>query len=428
MGQGYQENQIIRDLNGIAVDYHLLNSIGRPVKEILPNGEPFWLELFDRVARNSIAERCEHEYASLSRWYDVYAFSIGGDRVGVLVEDITERKQREHRQDFLLKLSDTLRPLDAPEEVANEACRLLNEELTPSRTQYTIMVDDTPGEEIAEVIGQHVRNGEQLVRLFPMNAFGKRLVEMLRSGRTLILTDVDRDERITKAEQLVLLNAESPAAITVPRVKNCRLVITLTVHDIKPRQWTANEISLVEEVAERTWAAVERAGTEQALRNSEKRLQLIVNLAPDLLWDSEPDGSTNWYNNRWLKYTGQSLEEAIGWGWVNVIHPDDREASAMRYAQAVKTGELLQQEHRIRRHDGEYRWFVVSASPVKNTNDQVIKVYGAATDIHDRKQAEEKIRAAELQYRTRKPRYVTALQNCMVTVPYCKLRWIAIWK
>jgi PAS domain S-box-containing protein len=125
------------------------------------------------------------------------------------------------------------------------------------------------------------------------------------------------------------------------------------------------------------------------LQQSESRLRSIANLVPDLLWDSEPDGSTNWYNQRWLEYTGQRLEQAIGWGWVDVIHPDDREGSAKRYADAVEADKALQQEHRIRRHDGTYRWFMVNAVPIKDEQGKTFKIYGAATDIHDRKMAEQ---------------------------------------
>jgi two-component system sensor histidine kinase VicK len=90
-----------------------------------------------------------------------------------------------------------------------------------------------------------------------------------------------------------------------------------------------------------------------------------------------------------------TFEQAIGWGWVDTIHPDDRDGSASRYAEAVKAGKPLRQEHRIRRNDGEYRWFVVNATPVKDENFQVIKMYGTATDIHDSKQAEEALRDSE---------------------------------
>ncbi|AFZ31248.1 multi-sensor signal transduction histidine kinase [Gloeocapsa sp. PCC 7428] len=145
----------------------------------------------------------------------------------------------------------------------------------------------------------------------------------------------------------------------------------------------------------------DRKQAEQAPRESQARLQLIANLVPDLLWDSEPNGSTNWYNQRWMEYTGQTFEQAIGWGWRDAIHPDDRQGSARRYREAVEQGMLLLQEHRIRRHDGTYRWFVVKASPLKDESGKVIKMYSAATDIHEQRVALETLRdESEAKYRT----------------------------
>ncbi len=127
----------------------------------------------------------------------------------------------------------------------------------------------------------------------------------------------------------------------------------------------------------------ERKRTEEALRESEERFRAVSNLTPDLLWRSDPNGSTSWYNQRWTEYTGQTLEEAVGWGWLDVIHPDHREKSAERYRRAVEEGERLEQMHRIRRHDGEYRWFLVRAEPLLDDYGAVRHFFGSATDIHE---------------------------------------------
>lgn len=138
-----------------------------------------------------------------------------------------------------------------------------------------------------------------------------------------------------------------------------------------------------------------RIEAEAAVRESQQRFELTANLVPELLWHSEPDGSTNWCNQRWMEYTGQSLEEAICWGWTNAIHPNDQASSARHYGEAIANGKALRQEHRIRRHDGSYRWFVVNASPVKDELGRVVKMYGSATDIHDQRTLLETVRQSE---------------------------------
>jgi PAS domain S-box-containing protein len=131
----------------------------------------------------------------------------------------------------------------------------------------------------------------------------------------------------------------------------------------------------------------QRRQTEEALRESEERFRAVSNLVPDLLWRSDAAGNTTWYNDRWIEYTGQTPQGALGWGWIDAIHPDDRARSAESYRHAAERGQTLQQEHRIRRHDGEYRWFLVRAEPQLDENEEVIYFFGTATDVHEQHEA-----------------------------------------
>ncbi|MFD1874792.1 PAS domain S-box protein [Hymenobacter bucti] len=147
---------------------------------------------------------------------------------------------------------------------------------------------------------------------------------------------------------------------------------------------------------------------EEALRESEARFRAVANLVPDLLWRSTPDSDTTWYNQRWYEYTGQTPAEAARYGWTNAIHPADRAASSHRYHTAVGSGQALRQEHRIRSAQGEYRWFQVQALPLRNEHGTVTAWYGAATDIHARKLAEEDLRHAEESHRAELEQQVAA--------------------
>ena len=211
------------------------------------------------------------------------------------------------------------------------------------------------------------------------------LLRTMRAGEVWVMSDVMNDAR-ANAEKIAALGIGAMAS--VPFARDNEWLFNLTLYDRQARYWREDEVDLLRELATHIWTRLERARAEEALRETQKRFESIANLVPDLLWDSEPDGSTNWYNLRWLEYTGQLFEEAIGWGWTDAIHPDDREASARRYGQAVAAGEPLRQEHRIRRHDGVYRWFVVNASPIKDRAGEVVTMYGAATDIHETKRLE----------------------------------------
>ncbi|WP_293028967.1 bacterio-opsin activator domain-containing protein [Natronococcus sp.] len=129
-----------------------------------------------------------------------------------------------------------------------------------------------------------------------------------------------------------------------------------------------------------------RKRIEHALRESEERFRAIANLVPDLMWSNDPDGSVTWYNQQWFEYTGQSREDATRDGWLDAIHPADREQSLETFQRALDEGEPFRHEHRIRRHDGEYRWFLARGRPIEDDDGTISRWFGTATDIHDERE------------------------------------------
>ncbi len=146
-----------------------------------------------------------------------------------------------------------------------------------------------------------------------------------------------------------------------------------------------------------------RKQAEAALRESEERFRAVANLGPDFLWSSDPDGRATWFSERWYAYTGQSEIEALGHGWQEVIHPDDREPAMARFRTVVEQGRVYGHEYRIRAIDGSYRWFLVRAGQVHDDVEQVSHCYGAVTDIDDLRRLQERqaLMVDELQHRTR---------------------------
>lgn len=146
-----------------------------------------------------------------------------------------------------------------------------------------------------------------------------------------------------------------------------------------------------------------RARAEAALEESEARFHAMADLVPDLLWRNGPDGRAIWFNRRWLEFTGLSQEQAAGDGWRRAIHPADREMTLARLGDALPRGQPIELQHRMCRHDGENRWFLVRAEPVRDYGGAIVQWLGAATDIDDlrRMQDEQSVLVAELQHRTR---------------------------
>ena len=296
------------------------------------------------------------------------------------VADITERRRAEERQVFLLELSDALRAEPGADGVANRALGLLAEHLSLDRCYIGVYrLEDDWGDFTHQVGNDRVPPVPSGVRL---SDFPDALRVSFTS--TLVIDDVARDERLSEVDRQNLGGLGMGALVAAALRKGARRPLwSIVAVTASPRPWTSGETALIEEVAERTWAAVERTRAEAVVQASQERFSTVANLVPDLLWQSEPDGDTTWHNTRWLEYTGQSAEQAIGWGWVDAIHPEDRDASARRYQEAVTARQPLRQEHRIRRHDGEYRWFAVDTVPITDKRGQVVRIYGSATDIHD---------------------------------------------
>jgi PAS domain S-box-containing protein len=139
--------------------------------------------------------------------------------------------------------------------------------------------------------------------------------------------------------------------------------------------------------------ALEKLGQEAA------RLQTVIDTVPSFLWTSFPDGSKEYLNKRWYEYTGLTLEQGKGWNWKVVVHPDDLDRLVREWlalVDAPKPGEL---ETRIRRYDGEYRWFLIRVVPQFDAEGKVVRWFGSNTDIEDRKRAEKKLLEDERELR-----------------------------
>jgi PAS domain S-box-containing protein len=140
----------------------------------------------------------------------------------------------------------------------------------------------------------------------------------------------------------------------------------------------------------------ERKKAEEALRASEHRLDQIINTIPTMVWSARPDGSCDFFNRRWLDYTGLTSEQALGWGWTSAFHPDDLQEDVLAYWQScLTTGTPVNTELRMRRHDGVYRMFLLLAYPLWDEAGRIRGWYGTNIDIEDRKLAEEQLRRSE---------------------------------
>jgi PAS domain S-box-containing protein len=137
---------------------------------------------------------------------------------------------------------------------------------------------------------------------------------------------------------------------------------------------------------------------EAAAKQAERELRLAISTIPALVWTASPDGSLDFINQRWQEI-GITLDDLRGSEWINVLHPDERTGVVDRWRIAVETGTPYENIERVRRADGEYRWFLSRAQPLRDELGNIVKWYGVDSDIGDQKRAEDALRESEQRFR-----------------------------
>ncbi|QJW99672.1 hypothetical protein FTUN_7291 [Frigoriglobus tundricola] len=145
----------------------------------------------------------------------------------------------------------------------------------------------------------------------------------------------------------------------------------------------------------------EERRAEQRVRESELMLRQLADSMPQIVFAARPDGHVDYYNRRWYEYTGFPDDGTTGdASWAPVLEPDQLEAVSERWFESVRTGEPYQCEYRLRRADGEFRWHLGRALPVRDLQGDIVRWYGTNTDIHDAKLAADALLRSEQRFRT----------------------------
>ena len=135
----------------------------------------------------------------------------------------------------------------------------------------------------------------------------------------------------------------------------------------------------------------ERKLAEKALKESEEGFRLLAESVPHFVWITEADGMNIYFNLQWTEYTGMSLDESYGTGWIKPFHPDDQLMAWKAWKDATEAGGKYDIQCRLKKHNGEYHWFVIRGTPLLDSTGVIIKWYGTCTEIDSQKQLEEEI-------------------------------------
>lgn len=308
-------------------------------------------------------------------------------------------RESEERQTFLLSLSDALRPLGDPHEIKAVASRMLGERLGVDRVAYAELLPD--GENMVTE-GGWLRDGvPSIAGVYRVVEFG-RFFRDIEAGSIATIADALADPELpsgTYESTFGLLNIR--AAIAYPVMKGGRLVAALYIHSIEPRRWTKDEVSLVADVGERTWDAVERARAETALRESEERFRSFAETSTDTLWiiDAET-GRLEYLSPAYEAMWGEPRDAVMAslGHWATRVHPDDRRKAAENLPR-IRAGERVMAEYRVIRPDGTMRYIHDTGFPIF-ADGRVRRLGGVAQDLTERRLAERAVEESERRART----------------------------
>lgn len=366
--EGFCIVEVLLDENDQPVDYRFLevnpaferqtgivNGVGRRMREIAPQHEEHWFETYGRVALTGEPVRFENHAEQLHRYYDVYALRVGKPeerRVAVFFNDVTERKRAEtERERLLAELQGTFASMIDPVLVFDAEGRPVRAN-SSAGSRYGVDPVSAGFEEFVRAAAVR-RSSREPISWQEMPA-----LRALREGKVvrdlLLATDAEGRERVVEV-------TASPLVVDGTQVGAVGVW-----YDITERERLLAEV-----------------------RESEERFRQLADSMPQLVWTAQPDGTVDYYNQRYLEFGGISPEPAGSWTWAPVLHPADVQATMEAWRWAVETGGTYQIEHRVRRADGSLRWHLSRGIPARDEDGKIVKWYGTATDIDDQKRLQE---------------------------------------
>ncbi len=382
-------NPAFETLTGFSV----VETLGKTVRQIHPDVEDDLIRIYARVVETGATERFEIHLESLNGlWFEGTARHVEGPTFSVIFNDVTARKlaeeglrDRERKQSALVTLGDRLRDLKTVDAITVTAMEILGTTLGAIRAGYGRFVG--PGQDRVVIENNwHESWANSLVGEHRLEDYGEMGVR-LRNRETVVISDTTTDpisaDKVDRWEVLKI-----GAVINVPIIEGGRLSALFFLHSDVPRAWTKEDLNFVREVADRTWATVERARFAEELAASEERFRQLINVAPQVLWTARPDGSLDYASDQHYLNTGAVKGVDDPANWTAPIHPDDLANSIRAWNQAIETGEPYEVQQRIfDRKSGGHRWHLTRALPIRS-GGAITKWLGSNTDIDDQKRSE----------------------------------------
>ncbi|MGI4742646.1 MAG: PAS domain-containing protein [Janthinobacterium lividum] len=371
----------------------LTDVTGKTIRQLLPGAEDRIIAIYDEVVASEKPRQFEVYLAPLDIWIEAEAIpDLQPGHLAVLLSNVSGRRRTEQvlreseaRQAYLLTLSDALQPVVDAVDVLATVTHTAVHYFAADHCYYCEITDDT-------ITIQRDAAAPGLPSVATVYSLRDRPLfrAAVQEGRPLVVADVDASSFMEDDLKQLCRDSHILAYLTVPVTRNGKLVGMLCLTQSTPREWTTLEVTLLQETAERIWAAVERAHAEDALRQSEEQFRLLVSATSDTVYRMGAD----WTRMEQLLGKNFLTDTLAPTGsWVEQYIPaEDLSPVQAAIAEAISQKKPFELEHRVRRADGTVGWTHSRAIPVLNARGDLTGWLGAARDVSARKEAEQQLR------------------------------------
>ena len=313
-----------------------------------------------------------------------------GQALGLVIvfRDVTERKRTQEISEFLLVIAEKIRTSRNAQDLLADVSELLGKYLGAHRCLFNEIDLE---KDLETVHKDYSRTGESVAGKHKISDYSPIASANMKAGQTVVNRDSETDPRTADLFAKIYAPNKEFSYVAVPMLREGKWVASLWCSDDKPRDWSDEEIGLLEQIAERAWSAVERIRAEGAIA----KLAAIVEFSDDAIISKDLDGTITSWNRGAVRLFGYAPKEAIGKS-ITMLIPPDRYDEEPGILNRIRAGESIDHYETVRRRkDGRLIDISLTVSPVYDSSGRIIAASKVARDISARKRAEKALRASQ---------------------------------